>query len=189
MEAGPYKPSEADVCGQTPQQRCRPLFGGGAAGNGVSGIFAGSAGTTNQGYGGGTNGNLPYRGGSGGGAGAAGGNQGANGGVGLSNSISGSAVFYAGGGGSYDRPGGTGGGGTGSGGGVTAGTVNTGGGAGCGTGSGTQINNGGSGIVILRHATTFQEPESISAGLTYTRTVVSGNVIFTFTAGTGTVSW
>jgi hypothetical protein len=42
--------------------------------------------------------------------------------------------------------------------------------------------------VILRYANTSADLTSIGAGLTYTKTTVSGNTIYTFTAGTGTVT-
>ena len=79
--------------------------------------------------------------GGGGGAGAIGGNP--DGGVGVSNSITGSAVFYGGGGAGDGGTGGTGGGGNAG----SAGTANTGGGGGAAVGTG---HAGGSGIVIVR---------------------------------------
>lgn len=129
----------------------------GGSGGGTYGGGAGGTATSGQGNAGG-NGASAASGG-GGGAGAVGGNgvtsgAGGNGGVGLSNSISGSAVFYAGGGGGSATTygsGGNGGGGAGGGTGV-AGSANTGGGGG-GTGSaGTAIGaNGGSGVVIISY--------------------------------------
>ena len=100
----------------------------------------------------------PYPCGGGGGAGAAGEDGAARnahgrGGIGRISNITGTDVYYAGGGGAGGGSGGggtggTGGGGNGVGSGVGgSGTINTGGGAGAGnTGSGT----GGSGVVILR---------------------------------------
>ena len=115
-------------------------------------------------------------GGGGGGAGAVGGNGaanvGGNGGAGLSYSISGSAVYYAGGGGGASSAGTAGTGGIGGGGNggnqPTAGsdgTANTGGGGGAG-GNGTDETSpaggaGGSGIVIIRYPSpllTYSEP-------------------------------
>ena len=140
--------------------------GGGAGYNTSSGGAAG-AGTASQGYAGGTSDNNT--GGGGGGAGAVGGNNstydGGAGGVGLSNSITGSAVFYAGGGGAGGNAGsdngGNGGGGRGSrdSGNVTsvAGTANTGGGGGGGlyaSATAQAASAGGSGIVIIRRLTT-----------------------------------
>jgi hypothetical protein len=103
-----------------------------------------------------------YPGGGGGGAGAAGTNgpspntnPGGPGGVGVSNSITGSSVTRAGGGGAgFFTPGGQGTGGNGGGGAGngTAGTANTGGGGGS---NGVAPNNagggGGSGIVVIRY--------------------------------------
>jgi hypothetical protein len=148
-----------------------PAIGGDGGSGGGGGHFqpsgaAGGSGTVGQGNDGGDGaGNLApaYGGGGGGGAGAAGangsGSSGGNGGDGLSNSITGSAVFYAGGGGGFANngdgdagAGGNGGGSAGKGGsaGVAA-TANTGGGGG-GT-AGTPSGAGGSGVVILRMAT------------------------------------
>ena len=139
--------------------------GGGGSDNGTTSVPPG-AGTTGQGFAGGL--------GTGGGGGGGGGGAGAvgllkNGGVGLSNSISGSAVFYAGGG----AGGNSGTGGTGGGGGVGAnGTANTGGGGGAYTGSG---GNGGSGIVIISYVGTQR-------GTGGTVTTSGGNTIHTFTS-------
>ena len=142
--------------------------GNGGSGGGARGQTAGQlpgTGTAGQGNSGGnSNGTLS---GGGGGAGAIGGNAGTsssgNGGIGLAYSISGTLVYYAGGGGAGAIGGGTSGnggiGGGGSGGTNTAfpvaGTANTGGGGGGGSNAGG-INaynpaNGGSGIVIVRY--------------------------------------
>jgi hypothetical protein len=49
--------------------------------------------------------------------------------------------------------------------------------------------NGGSGIVIIRYTSSYPDLTSISGGLTYSGPVTSGgNKIYTFTAGTGTVT-
>jgi hypothetical protein len=86
-------------------------------------------------------------------------NDGGNGGNGIISNITGSNVYYAGGGGGYSGTGsgGVGGlGGGGNGGGnsaATPGTINTGGGGGSGDRSGGQ--DGGSGVVILRYLTPF----------------------------------
>ena len=142
---------------------------GGSGGGGRSsatGTRLGGSGTSGQGYAGGTghSQDSPFDAGGGGGAGGPGGNGAANvagnGGSGLAVSISGSAVYYAGGGGGGgDGTAGTGGLG-GGGNGVTAGGIgangvaNTGGGGGgtrsappAGSGGGA----GGSGIVIIRY--------------------------------------
>jgi len=108
--------------------------------------------------------------------------------------VSGSDVYFAGGGGGVNREfpqnlGGLGGGGDGgrfagsapfpalSG---TAGAPNTGGGAGSGA--------GGSGIVIISQTVGLRLP-TISVGLTYVVDEVAGNTVFQFTAGSGTISW
>ena len=135
--------------------------------------------------------------GGGGGAGAVGGTatapQGGNGGAGTASSITGTSVTRGGGGGGEcqtggGRVGGTGGAGGGGNGGErstssTAGTVNTGGGGGGGAGSA-----GGSGIVIISYPSTFPDLTSIDGGLVYAKTTSGGNTIYTFTAGTGTVT-
>jgi hypothetical protein len=40
----------------------------------------------------------------------------------------------------------------------------------------------------LRYADTFQDLTSVGGGLTYAKTSSGGNTIYTFTAGTGTVT-
>lgn len=118
--------------------------GGGVPGNSAGGGGAGAVGTPNP-----TPGSV----------------NGTAGGVGVANSITGSPVFYAGGGGGgaagpggTPGPGGSGGGGPGGtvpGGAGTAGTVNTGGGAGGGGwapgAAGGAGASGGSGIVVIRY--------------------------------------
>jgi len=142
--------------------------GGSGGGGGNTGSHPGAAGNTpstspSQGNAGGAGQHsAPRNGGGGGGAGEVGNTDGAaHGGDGTSNSITGSAVFYAGGGGGStrvdgnQRPGGDGGGG---GGGcdspnvtASAGTANTGGGGGGGSGNSPHNGGaGGSGVVILR---------------------------------------
>ena len=136
--------------------------GGSGGGNAYNVTSSGGSGTVGQGNdgGSGSSGGPELGAGGGGGAGAVGGNgtttAGGAGGVGLSNSITGSATFYAGGGGGSVEvtaasagAGGNGGGGAGSANtNATSGTSNTGGGGG-------GVNNatsgaGGSGVVILR---------------------------------------
>jgi hypothetical protein len=136
--------------------------GGGTAGGGSN--PAGGAKVTGEGNDGGLGGTgsaQPFRGGGGGGAGAAGAasSVSGNGGVGLQNSISGTALFYAGGGGAAGNTasgtGGTGGGGAGGIGGSgtpTPGTANTGGGGGGNASTTVAGGAGGSGIVIVRYA-------------------------------------
>jgi hypothetical protein len=129
--------------------------------------------------------------GGGGGAGAVGGTgsttAGGAGGVGVSNSITGSAVFYAGGGGGSIYlsgtvgPGGNGGGGDGSLGAGAAGTDGLGGGGGGSERSGGANNggDGGNGVVIL------SMPDASYSGTTTgsptVATGVSGNTVLTFT--------
>ena len=137
---------------------------GGSGGGGGYASGAGGAGTSGQGSNGGTGGSSGgphYPSAGGGGAGAVGGNGGSTtggvGGNGLASSITGSAVTRAGGGGGSgngNAAGGSGGGGQGSPAftpGRTNGTANT--GSGGGGGNDTDKGNGGSGIVILRMAT------------------------------------
>jgi len=141
---------------------------GGSGGGGTSLENAGGAGTAGQGYSGGTGGTegIYHRAGGGGGASEAGktdtGGVGSDGGDGLLINISGSDVYYAGGGGGGGNAGTIGYGGLGGGGnsgantgGDTgeAGTPNTGGGGGGGGGSATRGHGGagGSGIVIIRY--------------------------------------
>ena len=154
--------------------------GGGGSNGGSSGTnVAGSSGTANQGYNGGSGTWVTSyelsTGGGGGGAGSAGANgnalgssTGGSGGSGITSIISGTSTTYAGGGGGagvISGPAGLGGGGAGAqkngntGGSGTAGTANTGGGGGgskggAGGGLGTDFNGaaGGSGIVIVRYA-------------------------------------
>jgi hypothetical protein len=173
--------------------------GGGGATN--SGTTAGGTYTTGQGNSGGTGttGTTPYPGGGGGGAGAAGNNGTngvvANGGIGLTNTITGSSVIYAGGGGAgtEDSSSGTGMGGSGIGGNggwngllATSGTQNTGsGGGGGGYPSGWFDNgSGGSGIVILRYLSLFT-----LSGLSGTTITVGSDKVTTFTTGTGQIQF
>jgi mucin-19 len=149
--------------------------GGGSTEGPTGGYSGGSAtqpgtsnpGATNYGYPGGNNSlGQGYSGGGGGGAGGVGGNGGGPsyvgaGGPGVSNSITGSPVYYAGGGGASmytggatpnGGPGGQGGGGQGGKGGVQGGGV---GGTNTGGGGGASYNtngaNGGPGIIIVKY--------------------------------------
>ena len=144
--------------------------GNGGSGGGGGYNKNGGTGISGQGNNGGNGSISTSSGAGGGGAGAAGTtvttDAGGAGGIGLSNSISGSAVYYAGGGGGGGQAGagfaggtgGTGGGGNGGGVGSTAGvagTANRGGGAGGGARDGSNTTsgaNGGSGIIIVRYA-------------------------------------
>ena len=161
--------------------------GGGGGGRGGSG----AAGTSGQGNSGGTGGNWGG-GGGGGGAGGAGGNgtgsNGGAGGVGVSNSITGSAVFYAGGGGGGRNGGSNGAGGNGGGGSwatspdAVDGTGGGGGGQPAGSNSGGA---GGDGVVILR---TSKAHSTVTTSGTVTHTTDGNFNIYKFT-GNGTISW
>lgn len=160
---------------------------GGSGGGSVNAVPAG-AGTVGQGNAGGSAG-ASVSGGGGGGAGAAGvSGPSGPGGAGVSNSISGTATFYAGGGGggwnaSYGTPskGGLGGSGVGGNGGQTnaagtAGVANRGGGGGGGGYGAADYagGTGGSGVVIIRYA-------GPQRGVGGTVTSVGGFTIHTFT--------
>jgi hypothetical protein len=133
------------------------------------------------------------------------------GGFGATSSITGTSLYYAGGGGGSSDPSfGYGNGGNTpqatSGGGARgqfgdgptgfrqagfSGTVNTGGGGASSTSSAPPYfagGSGGSGIVIISYPSTSADLTTIGAGLTYTKTTSGGNTIYTFTAGTGTVT-
>jgi hypothetical protein len=126
--------------------------------------------------------------------------------VGLQSSITGVSKYYAGGGaagsGGNDNPGGfcgavaLGGLGGGGAGGRTCknGTPNTGGGGGGGvsdqyypTGGGA----GGSGIVIIAYRSIYAPISQISSGLSFTldTTTRAGYRVYSFTSGTGVISW
>ena len=168
--------------------------GSGGGGNRVPAAVAstavagqtGGTGTANQGNNGGTgknNGGHDAAGGGGGGAGAAGDSafavgRGANGGIGRAIDITGTSVFYAGGGGggsgsnfSSAGSGGSGGGGNGATWANTGsnGTNGLGGGGGGGSaypGDGRSGGAGGSGIVIIRYRSLAQPPVSINMNKT-----------------------
>lgn len=182
---------------------------GGSGGGGGARRVNGGSGTANQGYGGGSthypvSHDLTIAAGGGGagsvgvnavGFGFANGDPG-DGGAGLSSSITGSSVGRAGGGGGGNRDGeggrvgyaSSGGGQGAASNGVagSAGTANTGGGGGGASASGG--GNGGSGVVIIRFGSAYDSP-TVSAGLTFTETIVDGDKIIQFTAGTGTMTW
>ncbi len=185
---------------------------GGSGGGGTSfPPSAGGAGTAGQGNAGGSgNGGVApgFTGGGGGGAGGVGSNgtstTGGAGGPGSASTITGPSVTRAGGGGGGSRNGAGFGGAAGSGGGGAgggssaqnggAGTANTGGGGGAGGFTAPNIangGNGGSGVIIIAYPNTYANIASIGAGLTVTldTTTRSGYKVYTFTAGTGTISW
>jgi hypothetical protein len=171
--------------------------GSGGSGGGAGGFTSSfnnsiGSGTSGQGNNGGNNSRTnPYGAGGGGGAGAVGqdaasnSNNGGNGGIGVQSSITGSAVYYAGGGGGgcngslgSGGSGGTGGGGTGggsqNGGTGTNGTANTGGGGGANPPTG-----GGSGVVILSVPTANYSGTTTGSP---TVTTSGSNTIIKFTA-------
>jgi len=140
--------------------------GSGGGGSASGSYLTGGVGTSGQGYNGGNGYSGRNVGGGGGGAGAVGGNAGydlgGNGGAGLQSDITGTALYYAGGGGGCragsSTTSGLGGSGIGGIGGyetqasVTAGAANTGSGGG---GHSSIIKNsgaGGSGVVILQYS-------------------------------------
>jgi hypothetical protein len=185
----------------------QPSTGGSGGGNRGNSSGLGGAGTIGQGTAGGNGGVVAVngqRGGGGGGAGRPGGLGGEDGrgGDGLQFDISGTLVWYAGGGGSGTDPtgalGGLGGGGNGNitgGDTSTAGTPNTGGGGGAGghlSGTNYVGKSGGSGIVIIRYAnvpastnpagetrinTSTATLESISPSGTWNVTGISDNIV------------
>jgi hypothetical protein len=172
--------------------------GGGASGGGSSDAGGVRTASPVQGFDGGrANIASPYYpGGGGGGAGqtparpAGGGSDGGTGGNGVTVSITGSSLYYAGGGGGFGNTsgtGGSGGGGTGGTTGSTNGTANLGGGAGGGNSS--YQRSGGSGVVILRWLTSAGSI-TVGGGLTADSTGTDGSFSYKrFTAGSGNVSW
>ena len=180
--------------------------GGGWSTNTGGGVSQGTvpAGATFYGNAGGTGSNYVAAGG--GGAGAVGynaegtGGFDGRGGIGITSSITGSSVYYAGGGGAGNSTnptiGGLGGGGTGYGGGAnnaTAGTINLGGGGG---GSGNRgydtypnypSGAGGSGVVVARYPATYTI--TLGVGLVGSTTTVGTDKVTTITSGSGNVSW
>jgi len=155
---------------------------GGSGGGGVWHTITRGLGTSNQGSAGGAGTNGSTYGGGGGGAGAVGNNSpNGIGGAGIANSYSGSSVFYAGGGGAWNRAGGSGGGGTGY---STAGSANTGGGGG-GGGGGSVGYSGGSGIVIIRYSDVHSAAVTTGSPI---YTVAGGFRIYKFTSS-GTITF
>ena len=168
--------------------------GNGGAGNTPAITPVSGETTTVQGYPG--TGNATGSGAGGGGASAA--SVLTEGGAdGLSNSISGSAVYYAGGGGSggsasnppdANQVAGLGGGGAGqanAAGGV--GTANTGGGGGGGNNSPGNGYAGGSGIVIISYETGVYTDMTLVSNLTAAQAApTKGDIVFTYSNGAGT---
>jgi hypothetical protein len=149
------------------------------------------AGATAYGNNGGTGATISQGGAGGGGASTAGGSpnsvNGATGGSGFTTSISGTSTEYAGGGGGGCSYSGGGNGGSGLGGGgnggtsttnATDGAVNTGGGG--GSAPNTRVGGaGGSGIVVIRYADTYQAAASTTGSPTIT--VAGGYRVYKFT--------
>lgn len=99
-------------------------------------------------------------------------------------------VTRGGGGSSSSAAAGSGGGGVGSTVGVGGnGTANTGSGGGGSITSGGAGGSGGNGVIILRYPNTYANITTIGAGLTYAWSSNNGFKYYTFTAGTGTVTW
>ena len=181
---------------------------GGSGGGGGYAQRDGAAGVAGQGNAGGNgvpNNNSPYTGGGGGGAGGAGvsattNGQAGAGGPGLSNSITGTAVIYAAGGGGAIGSGSGSTGGAGGSNGVggfggsnnnTAagnGAANTGSGGGGKMGSGSTGGNGSAGVVVIAYPDTLPALTTIPGTLTYDQPTRAGYRVYRFTAGTGTVT-
>ena len=176
------------------------LTGGSSGGNsdggsdGTGGLTV--APTSGQGFSGGRASDGTGGGAGGGGAGGAGSNSPSlggnrNGGLGLQYSITGTATYYAGGGGGSTRSGGTNGsGGSGIGGSGVEGGTGTAGSAGTGSGGGGGSTGGagGSGVIIVAYPNTF--PVLVIPGtLTYDQPTRTGYRVYRFTAGTGTITF
>lgn len=180
--------------------------GGSGGGSGyTNGLVGGAAyqpspsGGTGYAYAGGSApATVNYSGSGGGGAGGQGtaNNAGGQGGAGYQSSITGSALYYAGGGGAggaNNANGGSGVGGHGApasaGAAGSAGATNTGSGGGGGGYSGLG-GAGAAGIVIISYPNTLPALGTIGGTLTYTvNTNVSGNRVYQFTSGSGTVGF
>ena len=186
---------------------------GGSGGGGGYAQRSGGAGTAGQGNPGGDgvpNNNSPYTGAGGGGAGGVGvspttNGQAGAGGPGLSNSITGTSVIYAAGGGgalgnvspgSGGVTGGAGGsngvggfGGNGNNANAGDGAANTGSGGGGKYGLGNPTGGRGSaGVVVIAYPDTLSALTSIPGTLTYDQPTRAGYRVYRFTAGTGTVT-
>jgi hypothetical protein len=163
--------------------------GGSGGGKGAYGTGGVGGGASCQGYNGGSQGSYYNYGGGGGGAGEAGNTNGqCYGGDGIQNAITGSAIYYAGGGGASERlsgnvfPGGLGGGGDGKSNGTAGGNGTNGLGGGGGGSQTIGGGQGGSGVVILRMPSS--EYSGISSG-SRTISYVGSDVVIKFT-GNGT---
>jgi len=184
--------------------------GGGGSPSDTGHQGQGGAGIIGQGNNGGAGGTpQSWAGGGGGGAGGTGGDGsgggysgiGGNGGAGIGSSITGSLVYYAGGGGgcvyvvyswgTTGGVGGIGGGGTGAKGyggnqgAPTAGEANTGGGGGGGPAPGVG-SAGGSGVVILSYPDSYPDPSAVTGSPETTTS--GGNKIYKF-VNSGTITF
>ena len=159
--------------------------GGGATHDLRQGL--GGSGIVGQGNDGGNGSPDSGGGGGGGGASSAGvtsttANAGGNGGNGLTTTITGTSTSFCGGGGGKGRGSGDGTGGTGGGGAADSpGTANTGGGA------GGNVQQGGSGVVILRYPNTYTV--TIGSGLTGSTATDGSDKVTTLTAGIGNIQF
>ena len=185
---------------------------GGSGGGGASGNDVAGAGTMNQGNTGsdfvtaGSNYPASYQAGAGGGS-RTGPVASFDAGYGITSAITGTSVARGGGGGGSAGSGvgrggyGRDGGGNGAKNGyfgvtptqATAGTTNSVGGGGGGYqgvhGLSTFAASGGSGIIVLRYPSYRRDISSIAAGLTYAKTTSGSFTVYTFTAGTGTITF
>ena len=166
-----------------------PGNSGGSGGGGCGAWSVGGSSMAGQGYyGGNGSASANYGAGGGGGAGGAGvngvGSVGGNGGLGVASSITGSELYYAGGGGGAVYNSGTGGvggsgvGGNGSTGAGTNGVVNTGSGGGGAERNGTAISgSGGTGIVIVSYISNGLLSELVTSASDYATLDISGDIV------------
>ena len=162
--------------------------GSGGRSEGSSTVYSGGTGSDGGNGGASVSPNTTYASeGAGGGAGGAA--SGWNSGNGIASSITGTSTYYAGGGagGQYSNAGTAGLGGTGR---STSGAANSGAGAGAGGNFGGGDKLGGSGVVIYAYPSTAPALTTIPGTLTYSVSTSSrtGYRVYTFTAGTGTVT-
>ena len=171
------------------------LYNGTAGGNGgggyhyaTSGTASGGGSTDNGNSGGSASGDNSYYSLSCGGGGAGGAGSGINSGAGVANSITGTSINYGpgGAGGVYTSSGSVQTNGAARGG--SAPTANNGAGVGSFSG-GSAPTTGSAGIVVFEYPTTYRAITTIPGTLTYTVSSAGGYYKYTFTAGTGTVTW
>ena len=162
--------------------------GSGGRSEGSTTVYTGGAGSDGGNGGSSVSANTSYAS-EGGGGGAGGSASGWNSGNGIASSITGTLTYYAGGGagGQYSNAGSAGSGGTGRG---TSGIANSGAGAGAGGNFGGGDKLGGSGVVIYAYPSTAPALTTIPGTLTYSVSTSSrtGYRVYTFTAGSGTVT-